>query len=101
LPELQRADGCHHHINSEEKYLKFSAITLFVPVVLGACAAPTQDASAPEASTSVCGREVPTGSLISVTRCRSQTQIEQDRAAAEEAARTIRPSSSSTGKAGT
>ncbi len=52
-------------------------------LLLGGCAGPAPD-STTAATAITCTRETPTGSNLSVTRCRSKEEVERDAEAARE-----------------
>lgn len=72
---------------------------LLLPVLAAACAAPPQQVASGTAE-SVCVREMPTGSTIPVTRCRSQAEVEQERANAEQTRDALRGKATQPGKPG-
>lgn len=72
---------------------------LFLPALAAACAAPSQQVAS-NGTESVCVREMPTGSTIPVTRCRTQAEAEQDRANAEQTRDALRGRATQPGKAG-
>lgn len=68
----------HLDQTKRDAHMKLIAVILASAWALGACSTTSTTPESESASASICSREIPTGTSIATTRCRTKEQIERD-----------------------